>query len=101
MPGLGAWATPVASVTQGVSASVQDVRADPVVGFEIAPGQQMHADFTTIRPGRDQLLEFVAPRGFGRARSFVRFARSEHFVDWREALVAAFDYSVACRVSAA
>ena len=50
------------------------VRADPVVRFETAPGQQMQADFTTIRA------------------TFVRLTRAEHFVDWRDGLVAAFDY---------
>jgi transposase len=67
------------------------VRADPVVRFETAPGQQMQADFTTIRRGRDRLLAFVATLGFSRA-TFVRFTRAEHFVDWRDGLVAAFDY---------
>jgi DNA replication protein DnaC/transposase len=67
------------------------VRADPVVRFETAPGQQMQADFTTIRRGRHRLLAFVATLGFSRA-TFVRFTRAQHFVDWRDGLVAAFDY---------
>ncbi|MDY6949755.1 MAG: IS21 family transposase [Pseudomonadota bacterium] len=67
------------------------VRADPVVRFETAPGQQMQADFTTIRRGRDRLLAFVATLGFSRA-TFVRFTRSEQFADWRDGLIAAFDY---------
>jgi transposase len=67
------------------------VRSDPVVRFETAPGQQMQADFTTIRRGRDRLLAFVATLGFSRA-TFVRFTRAEQFSDWRDGLVAAFDY---------
>lgn len=67
------------------------VRADPVVRFETPPGQQMQADFTTIRRGRDRLLAFVATQGFSRA-TFVRFSRSELFADWRDGLVGAFDY---------
>ncbi len=51
----------------------------------------MQADFTTIRRGRDRLLAFVATLGFSRA-TFVRFTRAEQFVDWRDGLVAAFDY---------
>ncbi|GFE85044.1 IS21 family transposase [Steroidobacter agaridevorans] len=67
------------------------VRADPVVRFETAPGQQMQADFTTIRRGRDRLLAFVATLGFSRA-TFVRFTCTEQFEDWRDGLIAAFDY---------
>ena len=67
------------------------VRVDPVVRFETAPGQQMQADFTTIRRGRDRLLAFVATLGFSRA-TFVRFTRSERFEDWRDGLIAAFEY---------
>lgn len=76
---------------QGVSALFKVVRADPVVRFETPPGQQMQADFTTIRRGRDRLLAFVATLGLSRA-TFVRFSRSELFADWRDGLVAAFDY---------
>jgi transposase len=67
------------------------VRIDPVVRFETAPGQQLQADFTTIRRGRDRLLAFVATLGFSRA-TFVRFTRSERFEDWRDGLIAAFEY---------
>lgn len=67
------------------------VRADPVVRFETAPGQQMQADFTTIRRGRDRLLALVATLGFSRA-TFVRFTRSEQFADWRDGLIGAFEY---------
>jgi transposase len=67
------------------------IRPDPVVRFETLPGQQMQVDFTTIRRGRDRLLGFVATMGFSRA-TFVRFTKTEQFVDWRDGLVAAFDY---------
>ena len=67
------------------------VRVDPVVRFETAPGLQMQADFTTIRRGRDRLLAFVATLGFSRA-TFVRFSRCEQFEDWRDGLIAAFEY---------
>lgn len=67
------------------------LRVDPVVRFETAPGQQLQADFTTIRRGCDRLLAFVATLGFSRA-TFVRFTRSERFEDWRDGLIAAFEY---------
>lgn len=67
------------------------VRVDPVVRFETAPGQQMQADFTTIRRGRDRLLAFVATLGFSRA-TYVRFTPSERFEDWRDGLIGAFEY---------
>ena len=51
-------------------------KVDPVVRFETAPGEQMQADFTTIRRGHDQLKAFVATLGFSRA-SFVRFTLRE------------------------
>ena len=41
---------------------LKQVGSDPVVRFETAPGEQMQADFTVIRRGRDPLLAFVAPR---------------------------------------
>jgi transposase len=66
-------------------------RPDPVVRFETAPGQQMQADFTTIRRGRDRLLAFVATLGFSRA-TYVWFTPSERFEDWRDGLVGAFEY---------
>ncbi len=50
--------------------------ADPVVRFETAPGEQMQADFTVVRRGRDPLLAFVATLGYSRA-SFVRFTAGE------------------------
>src|SRR5581483_10187964 len=41
------------------------------------PGEQMQADFTHVRRGRDPLLAFVATLGYSRA-SFVRFTSSEN-----------------------
>ncbi len=51
-------------------------KVDPVVRFETAPGEQMQADFTTIRRGRFPLKAFVATLGFSRA-TFVRFTERE------------------------
>lgn len=50
--------------------------AEPVVRFETAPGEQMQADFTVIRRGRQPLLAFVATLGYSRA-SWVRFTAGE------------------------
>jgi AcrR family transcriptional regulator len=55
---------------------LKQVRLDPVVRFETAPGEQMQADFTVVRRGRDPLLAFVATLGYSRA-SCVRFTRGE------------------------
>ena len=55
---------------------LKPVRSDPVVRFETTPGEQMQADFTFIRRGRDPLLAFVATLGHSRA-SWVRFTLSE------------------------
>ena len=41
-----------------------------------APGEQMQADFTMIRRGRDPLLAFVATLGYSRA-TLVRFTTGE------------------------
>ncbi len=49
---------------------------EPLVRFETEPGEQMQADFTHVRRGRDPLLAFVATLGYSRA-SFVRFTVSE------------------------
>jgi len=54
----------------------KQVRPDPVVRFETAPGEQMQADFTVVRRGRDPLLAFVATLGYSRA-TFVRFTVAE------------------------
>jgi transposase len=50
--------------------------SEPVVRFETEPGEQMQADFTHVRRGRDPLLAFVATLGYSRA-SFVRFTQGE------------------------
>jgi len=62
-----------------------------VVRFETEPGQQMQADFTIIRRGRDPLLAFVATLGFSRA-SFVRFSAREDSPAWCAGLENAFAY---------
>ena len=49
-------------------------KLDPVVRFETAAGEQMQADFTTVRRGRHPLKAFVATLGFSRA-TFVRFTQ--------------------------
>src|SRR5688572_10372226 len=61
---------------RGCAGGVKQVRIDPVVRFETAPGEQMQADFTVIRRGRDPLLAFVATLGYSRA-TWVRFTASE------------------------
>ena len=50
--------------------------AEPVVRFETPPGQQMQADFTHVRRGRDPLLAFVATLGYSRA-TYGRFTTDE------------------------
>lgn len=52
------------------------IEAEPVIRFETPPGQQMQADFTHVRRGRDPLLAFVATLGYSRA-SYVRFTTDE------------------------
>jgi transposase len=49
---------------------------EAVVRFETPPGQQMQADFTHVRRGRDSLLAFVATLGYSRA-AYVRFTTDE------------------------
>jgi transposase len=51
-------------------------KADPVVRFETAPGEQLQVDFTHVCRGRDPLLAFVATLGYSRA-SFVHFTDNE------------------------
>lgn len=55
---------------------LKPVDDEPVVRFETPPGEQMQADFTVVRRGRDALLAFVATLGYSRA-SFVRFTTDE------------------------
>lgn len=49
---------------------------EPLVRFETAPGEQLQADFTHVRRGKDPLLAFVATLGYSRV-SFVRFTTRE------------------------
>jgi transposase len=49
---------------------------EPVVRFETEPGEQLQADFTHVRRGRDPLLAFVATLGYSRV-SFVHFTQRE------------------------
>lgn len=49
---------------------------DPVVRFETPLGQQLQANFTTIKRGKYKLKAFVATFGFSRA-SYVRFSEYE------------------------
>jgi transposase len=62
---------------------------DPVVRFETAPGEQMQADFTVIRRGREPLLAFVATLGYSRA-SWIRFTTGEDTETLVSCLRAAF-----------
>lgn len=65
--------------------------AAPIVRFETSAGQQLQADFTTIRRERDPLKAFVATLGFSRA-SFVRFSVREDSEAWLTGLREAFTY---------
>lgn len=55
---------------------LKSIEEEPVVRFETPPGEQMQADFTVVRRGRDALLAFVATLGYSRA-TFVRFTSDE------------------------
>lgn len=55
--------------------------SEAVVRFETEPGEQMQADFTIIRRGRDPLLAFVATLGWSRA-TYVVFSRREDSAAW-------------------
>lgn len=72
-------------------APLKVAKADPVVRFETAPGQQMQADFTTIRRGRDPLKAFVATLGYSRA-TYVRFTAREDSDTLITCLSEAFTY---------
>lgn len=72
-------------------APLKQIAAEAVVRFETAPGQQMQADFTWVRKGRDPLVAFVATLGYSRA-TYVKFGRSEDVQALREGLLEAFDY---------
>jgi transposase len=64
---------------------------EPVVRFETPPGQQMQADFTVIRRGRDPLIALVATLGYSRA-TFVKFTTREDAGTLCACLREAFDY---------
>ena len=66
---------------------------EPLVRFETLPGQQMQADFTYVRRGRDPLLALVATMGYSRA-SYVKFVAcaGEDVATLCEGLREAFDY---------
>jgi transposase len=72
-------------------APFKQVRPDPVVRFETAPGEQLQADFTYVRKGKDPLLAFVATLGFSRA-TFVRFTADEAATTLVECVRAALAY---------
>ncbi len=64
---------------------------DPVVRFETPAGQQLQADFTTIKRGKYKLKAFVATLGFSRA-SYVRFSEYEKQEDWLSGIEGALNY---------
>ena len=74
-------------------APLKKVEPEPVVRFETPPGQQMQADFTYVRRGRDPLLAFVATLGYSRA-SYVKFVAcsGEDVATLCAGLREAFDY---------
>ena len=67
------------------------IQPEPVVRFETAPGEQMQADFTHVRRGRDPLIALVATMGYSRA-TFVKFATREDTATLCAGLCEAFDY---------
>ena len=74
-------------------APLKKVEPEPLVRFETPPGQQMQADFTYVRRGRDPLLAFVATLGYSRA-SYVKFVAcsGEDVATLCAGLREAFDY---------
>lgn len=64
---------------------------EPLVRFETEPGEQMQADFTHVRRGRDPLLAFVATLGYSRS-SFVRFTVAEDAITLCACLCEALSY---------
>jgi transposase len=71
--------------------AMKQPQPDPVVRFETPPGQQMQADFTHVRRGRDPLLALVATLGYSRA-SYVTFGAREDVTALCDGLREAFDY---------
>lgn len=72
-------------------APMKRTEPEPVVRFETPPGQQMQADFTHVRRGRDPLIALVATMGYSRA-TFVKFAAREDAATLCSGLHEAFDY---------
>ncbi|MBG6082442.1 IS21 family transposase [Rubrivivax gelatinosus] len=72
-------------------APMKAVQPEPVVRFETAPGQQMQADFTIVRRGREALVALVATLGYSRA-AFVKFGVREDAAALCAGLREAFDY---------
>ncbi|QCS66972.1 IS21 family transposase [Achromobacter denitrificans] len=66
---------------------------EPLVRFETLPGEQMQADFTYVRRGRDPLIALVATLGYSRA-SYVKFVAcsGEDVATLCTGLREAFDY---------
>lgn len=72
-------------------APLKRTEPEPVVRFETPAGQQMQADFTHVRRGRDPLIALVATMGYSRA-TFVKFATGEDVATLCAGLREAFDY---------
>ena len=74
-------------------APLKKVEPEPLVRFETPPGQQMQADFTYVRRGRDPLIALVATMGYSRA-SYVKFVacQGEDVATLCAGLREAFDY---------
>lgn len=66
-------------------------KADPIVRFETAPGQQMQVDWVVFRRGKNSLSAFVATLGYSRA-SFVEFVTNEKLETLLDCHNKAFDY---------
>ncbi|MGA9572893.1 MAG: IS21 family transposase [Lysobacterales bacterium] len=65
-------------------------RADPLVRFETAPGQQMQVDWGAFRLGSVKVSAFVATLGFSRD-TFGTFVEDEQFMTLRTCHEQAFD----------
>ena len=72
-------------------APLKRTEPEPVVRFETPPGEQMQADFTHVRRGRDPLIALVATMGYSRA-TFVKFTAREDAATLCTGLREAFDY---------
>lgn len=66
-------------------------KAEVLVRFETAPGQQMQVDFVVFRRCGERLSAFVATLGYSRM-SFVRFVADETWPTVKASLEAAFGY---------